>query len=72
MTDEELMNIARPYAADGGRWPSDWIDAMRKAAEAEREACAVICEDRFVGSCANAIRRRSNVKFTPQSTEKTP
>lgn len=44
MTDEELMDIARPFAADGGRWPSDWLSAMRAAMEAEREACAKVCE----------------------------
>lgn len=35
ITDEELMDIARPLA-EGGRWPSDWIYAMRAAIALER------------------------------------
>ena len=44
MTDEELMDIARPLAADGGRWPSDWLTAMRAAIAAEHAACVKACE----------------------------
>ena len=40
MTDEKLMDIARPFAADGGRWPSDWLDAMRAAMAAQCKADA--------------------------------
>ena len=41
-----------------------WYSPARVAIliEVEREACAVICEDRFVGSCANAIRKRSKME----------
>ena len=77
MTDYELMDIARPFAADGGRWPSDWIDAMRTVVE----ACATVCDaaedagnsrcierDVFIWNratkyCANRLRERSNVKL---------
>ena len=71
MTDEELMEIARPLAADGGRWPSDWITAMRAAMRAEREACANQAEleadaaqyngvEEACMRIAEAIRMRSN------------
>jgi hypothetical protein len=29
ITDEQIMDAARPFAEDGGRWPSDWIGACR-------------------------------------------
>lgn len=76
MTDDELMDIARPFAADGGRWPSDLIGAMRAVVE----ACATVCDaaedtgnsrgierDVFIWNraakyCANRLRERSNVK----------
>ena len=29
MTDEAIMDAMRPFAKDGGRWPSDWVDAAR-------------------------------------------
>ena len=47
MTDDELMDMARPLAADGGRWPSDWLSAMRAAASAERETCTKVCEQKL-------------------------
>lgn len=40
MTDDELMEIARPFAADGGRWPSDWVNAL----QATVKACVKTCE----------------------------
>ena len=43
MTDDELMDLARPFASDGGRWPSDWLAAMRLAVAAERKACIELC-----------------------------
>lgn len=69
-TDDLIIDIARPYARDGGRWPSDWIAAIRMAVEAEREACAKVCEaisdqhlwDRrsadLAQACRDAIRAR--------------
>jgi len=36
ITDDELMEIARPFAADG-HWPSDWLSAMRLAISASEE-----------------------------------
>lgn len=76
MTDDELMEIAMPFAADGERWPSDWLAAMRAAAEAEREACkrdciAVIESRHLTGQlgfnaihdCLERISKRSNVEL---------
>ena len=75
MTDDELMDMARPLAADGGRWPSDWLSAMRAAASAEREACAKVCDEianaeepydfaiDAVNAAGAAIRMRSNVEL---------
>lgn len=30
LTDEQIMDTVRDLAADGGRWPSDWIAAVRR------------------------------------------
>lgn len=38
LTDEALMDLAREHASDGGRWPSDWIGAMRAAITTDRAA----------------------------------
>ncbi|VTU25161.1 hypothetical protein H4CHR_01539 [Variovorax sp. PBS-H4] len=29
VSDEQIMDACRPFAEDGGRWPSSWIDAGR-------------------------------------------
>jgi len=29
-SDEQIMDAIRDLAADGGRWPSDWISAVRR------------------------------------------
>lgn len=31
LTDEQIMDLCRDLAADGGRWPSAWIAACRAA-----------------------------------------
>jgi hypothetical protein len=28
-SEADLIELLRPFAADGGRWPSDWLDAAR-------------------------------------------
>lgn len=37
ISDERLMELAQPFASDGGRWPSDWIGAMRVAIHEAKE-----------------------------------
>lgn len=68
MTPDELINLAR-LVRDGGHW--NQLDIMKYGAlvaATEREACAQICEARFMGDlnredmearrCAAAIRAR--------------
>lgn len=37
LTDERLMELAQPFAADGGCWPSDWLSAMHLAIREAQE-----------------------------------
>jgi hypothetical protein len=77
MTNEEIFDLAKAAGmrdwTDDGNWSAvddDLIRFAKSVAEAEREACAKVCESRYMGDnnredmearrCAENIRARSN------------
>lgn len=68
MTRDDIIHMARSVR-DGGHWNQlDLINFAALVAAAEREACAALCEARYMGDnnredmearrCAEAIRAR--------------
>lgn len=74
LSDDQIMDATRAFAADGGRWPSDWVDACRAvlALAAPGAAIAAREQEGKAQAAINAIAalaplRQSGGRFQCQS-----